>query len=202
MKLSNWIKYGIAGIVTVLLLLRGCDYATEKGWLGKSSNSSIDTVTVTVHKTDTIFAKDTIYIPKLVPHLVYTTTPTHTISTEDCNTLRTYRDTTDDERITIATEAVVQGRLESFGLAYKLKVPLIIRDSTIVKQTITKTDSVTTRPKSSISVGGVLGYKETAPFLFYASKRHEFGIGYNLQTSKPIEGVRFMYKYNLWKSKR
>ena len=123
-------------IIVVLLFLMGCPK-------DNFNCNPITSDTIVVTKSDTIYAKNTVYQFKYKtvnkPFTVYLDTNSVTNLTT-CDSIRIYKDTMDDENLTVFTEDTVKGKLLGQNLKYKLKVPLQIRDS--IFTTITNTTEI------------------------------------------------------------
>lgn len=158
-------------------------------------------VTVTNYR-DTIFPVDTIIsfvdkpIPK--PYPVYVDTSyLQPIDSLEMHRFFIYNDSIEDSNVKIYSKIVTQGKtLSSFKPSYKLKVPLIIKDSTVVKQ-----DSLVYRPyKYEIHVGGIVGFKTLAPVVEVSVNKATYGAGYDILNKSII----FTAKYRLfgWNPKK
>lgn len=159
-------------------------------------------VTVTNYR-DTIFPPDTIInLPtKLVPYPVYVKDTTglkpQLIDSLELNRFFIYNDSTEDSNVKIYSKIVTQGKtLSSFKPSYKLKVPLVIKDSTVVKQ-----DSLVYRPyKYEIHAGGIVGFKTLVPVVEVSINKATYGAGYDILNKSII----FTAKYRLfgWNPKK
>ncbi len=169
---------------------------------GKSCGSKViepvepKVVTVTNYR-DTIFPPDTIInLPtKLVPYPVYVKDTTglksQPIDSLELNRFFVYNDSTEDSNVKIYSKIVTQGKtLNSFKPSYKLKVPLIIKDSTVVKM-----DSLIYRPyKYEIHAGGIVGFRTLAPVVEMSINKVTYGAGYDILNKSII----FTAKYRLF----
>lgn len=158
-------------------------------------------VTVTNYR-DTIFPVDTIisFVDKPVPkpYPVYVDTSyLQPIDSLELNRFFVYNDSIEDSNVKIYSKIVTQGKtLSSFKPSYKLKVPLIIKDSTVVKQ-----DSLVYRPyKYEIHAGGIVGFKTLAPVVEVSINKATYGAGYDILNKSII----FTAKYRLfgWNPKK
>jgi len=153
-------------------------------------------ITVTNYR-DTIFPPDTIInLPtKLVPYPVYVKDTSglkpQPADSLELNRFFVYNDSTEDSNIKIYSKIVTQGKtLNSFKPSYKLKVPLIIKDSTVVKQ-----DSLIYKPyKYEIHAGGIVGFKTLAPVIEMSINKVTYGAGYDILNKSII----FTAKYRLF----
>lgn len=153
-------------------------------------------ITVTNYR-DTIFPPDTIInLPtKLVPYPVYVKDTSglkpQPVDSLELNRFFVYNDSTEDSNIKIYSKIVTQGKtLNSFKPSYKLKVPLIIKDSTVVKQ-----DSLIYKPyKYEIHAGGIVGFKTLAPVIEMSINKVTYGAGYDILNKSII----FTAKYRLF----
>lgn len=183
---DNWKSISIIIIGIVLFLF------------GKSCGNKViestepKVVTVTNYR-DTIFPKDTVYIPKEkpVPYPVYIDTDTYKpkpIDSLEMHRFFVYNDSTEDANIKIYSKIVTQGRtLNSFKPSYKLKVPLIIKDSTVVK-----IDSLVYKPyKYEIHAGGIVGFKTLAPVIEMSINKATYGAGYDILNKSVIFTVKY-----------
>ncbi len=147
--------------------------------------------------TDTIFPKDTIYrdtiIPKWFPKhdTVWVPLPKDSV---DCEKVYAYDDTLIKKDYEVYTRTHVQGKLRALDIGVKLKVPLVIKDCTIVKR-----DTFIYRVlKYQIGAGTILTPKTIIPNIELQIKDNSFGVGYDLFNKYPI----VTYKRTLWKSKK
>lgn len=158
-------------------------------------------VTVTNYR-DTIFPKDTVikFKDKLVPYPVYIDTNTYVpkpIDSLDMSRFFVYNDSTEDSNIKIYSKIVTQGRtLNSFKPSYKLKVPLIIKDSTVVKQ-----DSLIYKSyKYEIHAGGIVGFRTAAITADLSVDKCTYGFGYDFINKAPL--ISFKYRLFGWTPKK
>lgn len=152
-------------------------------------------ITVTNYR-DSIFPKDTVitFKDKPVPYPVYihdTTLIPQPVDSLELNRFFVYNDSTEDSNVKIYSKIVTQGKtLSSFKPSYKLKVPLIIKDSTVVKQ-----DSLVYRPyKYEIHAGSIVGFKVLAPVVEMSINKATYGAGYDILNKSII----FIVKYRLF----
>ena len=93
------------------------------------------------HHYDTIYQKDTLIQFKTKyntkPVYVYLDTM-HTRTSNICDSIREYSDTLRNLQLDIYSKNSVLGLLRSSNISYKLKVPIIIKDSSIVTKTVFK----------------------------------------------------------------
>lgn len=183
------------GIVAIALFIGGYQCGSGK------SEKTIETKTVTNYR-DTIFPKDTVitFKDRPVPYPVYIDTNTYIpkpIDSLDMSRFFVYNDSTEDSNIKIYSKIVTQGKtLSSFKPSYKLKVPLIIKDSTVVK-----IDSLVYRPyKYEIHAGGIVGFRTAAITAELSVDKCTYGIGYDFINKAPL--VSFKYRLFGWTPKK
>ena len=149
-------------------------------------------ITVTNYR-DTIFPVDTFYSHTVIPgkpRIIHDTIPVYYLDSASCNRFYIYDDTIKDTKYDIVSRQIVQGRLSSSDIKVKLKVPLIIKDSTVVKQ-----DSLVYRPyKYEIHAGGIVGFKTLAPVVEMSINKATYGAGYDILNKSII----FTAKYRLF----
>lgn len=159
-------------------------------------------ITVTNYR-DTIFPPDTIInLPtKLVPYPVYVKDTSglkpQPVDSLELNRFFVYNDSTEDSNIKIYSKIVTQGKtLNSFKPSYKLKVPLIIKDSTVVK-----IDSLIYRPyKYEIHAGGIVGFNTAAITADLSVDKCTYGFGYDFINKAPL--ISFKYRLYGWIPKK
>mgnify|MGYP000382038713 FL=1 len=158
-------------------------------------------ITITNYR-DTIFPPDTIInLPtKLVPYPVYihdTTLIPQPLDSLELYRFFVYNDSIEDSNVKIYSKIVTQGKtLNSFKPSYKLKVPLIIKDSTVVK-----IDSLVYRPyKYEIHAGGIIGFNTAAITGDLSIDKCTYGIGYDFINKAPI--ISFKYRLYGWTPKK
>lgn len=183
------------GLVAILLFFLGYQ-------CGNKDNSQSAVTKVVTNYRDTIFPKDTIltFKDKLIPYPVYIhDTTLLSLPTDSLDLYRffVYNDSIEDSNIKIYSNILTQGRtLRKFKPSYKLKVPLIIRDSTVVK-----IDSfIYQEYKYKIYVGIIASPKMLAPTLDFSINRSTYSIGYDPFNKQPIIG--FKYKLISWSPKK
>lgn len=154
-------------------------------WFGRSCGKSkeiIEPLIVTeTHYSDTIFPKDTIisFKDKPVPYPVYVDTNKYRpipIDSLDMHRFFTYKDSTEDLNVKIYSEIHTQGKtLKYFKPSYKLKVPLIIKDSVVIKK-----DSLIYVPyKYEIHGGIIVSPSMIAPTIDLSINKGTYGLGYD-----------------------
>ena len=176
------IKWVVIGVI-ILLLLKECNSAIKSYLPGFKPKS--DTVVVTSHTSDTIWAIDTIY--KIKPKKVFipvvdTFWKPVSIDTMDFFRVFVSRDTFPDSNLTLFTETHYQGLLREIKPSYKLKIPIKIVDTVKVATTITITNTVTVPSTLQMHIGAIVSSGLLAPEVGVSLKRHTFRIGYNLYT--------------------
>ena len=191
--MNNKILYVIIIILFILLLI---DKSCRKP---NKSFKQIETYIDTIKTTDTIWAKDTIYkfktirqpkatdsifvhdtmlIKQLIPDYV------------DCTYLRVYNDSAWDENIILYYTDTIFGILFSKNMSYKLKVPLIINNNTIINK----------KSKFSLYTGiEAGGNKQTfnlSPYVLINHKKNQYFIRYDLvnKTTNIGLGIRILQK--------
>lgn len=180
------IKDGFFLILALFILT----FFLYKGCGPKPIINNSDTVTVTIHKTDTIRDTVTVYKfkPKKVPVHDSILVPFH--DSTICQYQRTYSDTSRDSNIVIINNIAVQGKLNKLQTSYKLLVPLKIVDSVFTTTTITNTIDKT--PKFSM-YGGISAVNivqpSLQPYLTANLKKFNAFYGYNLNTQEHTVGV-------------
>jgi len=195
------LKYIFYSIIVIAFFIGG--YQCGNGNInGKEYTNSSDTVKI--HTRDTVFAKDTIisFKDKPVPYPVYIDTNTYKplpLDSLELNRFFVYNDSIEDKNVKIYSKIVTQGKtLNSFKPSYKLKVPLIIYDST----KITITDSVIIKeiklPRYQLDAGVIAGTSILAPVIEFKMNNISYMAGYDPFSKKPIIGI----KVRLWKSKK
>jgi len=155
-------------------------------------------VTITNYR-DTIFPVDTFYSHEVIPgkpRIIHDTVPVYFLDSTQCNRFYIYDDTIKDSKYDVISRQVVQGRLSSSNIKVKLKVPLIIKDSTVVKQ-----DSLVYRPyKYEIHAGGIVGFKTAALTADLSVDKCTYGIGYDFINKAPV--ISFKYRLFGWTPKK
>jgi len=155
-------------------------------------------VTITNYR-DTIFPVDTFYSHTVIPgkpRIIHDTVPVYFLDSTQCNRFYIYDDTIKDSKYDVISRQVVQGRLSSSNIKVKLKVPLIIKDSTVVKQ-----DSLVYRPyKYEIHAGGIVGFKTAALTADLSVDKCTYGIGYDFINKAPV--ISFKYRLFGWTPKK
>lgn len=169
--------------------------------LGKSCGNKViktldpEIITITNYR-DTIFPKDTVYESKWYPSKPKYDTVWIPFDSVDVNKILVYNDTIKKPEYEAYTETTVQGILRDMKLGIKLKVPLMIKDCTVVKK-----DSLIYRPyKYEIHGGLVVGLTMLAPTIDLSIDRCTYSIGYNPFNRQPIIG--FKYRLIGWTPKK
>jgi hypothetical protein len=149
-------------------------------------------ITITNYR-DTIFPVDTFYSHTIIPgkpRIIHDTVPVYYLDSASCNRYYVYDDTIKDSKYDVISRQVVQGRLSSSNIKVKLKVPLIIKDSIVVKM-----DSLIYRPyKYEIHAGGVVGFRTLTPVVEMSINKATYGAGYDILNKSII----FTAKYRLF----
>jgi len=183
---------------TIAIVLMVCGvFLWGKSCGSKTIEPQEPKVTTITKYRDTIFPPDTVInLPtKLVPYPVYVKDTTglkpQPVDSLELHRFFVYNDNIEDSNVKIYSKIVTQGKtLNSFKPSYKLKVPLIIKDSTVVKQ-----DSLVYRPyKYEIHAGGIVGFKTLAPIVEMSINKATYGAGYDILNKSII----FTVKYRLF----
>jgi hypothetical protein len=155
-------------------------------------------VTVTNYR-DTIFPVDTFYSHEIIPgkpRIIHDTVPVYYLDSASCNRYYIYDDTIRDSKYDVISRQIVQGRLSSSNIKVKLKVPLIIKDSTVVK-----IDSLIYRPyKYEIHAGGIVGFNTAAITADLSVDKCTYGFGYDFINKAPL--ISFKYRLFGWTPKK
>ena len=184
-------------IVTVIIICGVFLWGKSCG--NKTTESTEPKVVTITNYRDTIFPVDTFYSHMVIPgkpRIIHDTVPVYYLDSASCNRYYVYEDTIKDFRYDVVSKQVVQGRLSSSNIRVKLKVPLIIKDSTVVKM-----DSLIYRPyKYEIHAGGIVGFKVLAPVIEMSIDKGTYGAGYDILNKSII----FTAKYRLhgWAPKK
>jgi hypothetical protein len=187
---DNWDLISIVIIISLILIL-----------FNKCNNKikQTESIVITNYK-DTIYPKDTIYVPEIkeIPYPVYIDTNTYipkSIDSLEINRFFFYKDTIKDSNIEIYRNIHTQGKTLVFNkLEYKLKVPLIIKDCTIVK----KDSLIYKLPKYQFNIGMFTNFKSITPMLELSVNNNSYMLGYDLLNKYPTLG----FKYRIYKSKK
>lgn len=156
-------------------------------------------VTITNYR-DTIFPVDTFYSHKVIPgkpRIIHDTVPTYYLDSASCNRYYIYDDTIRDSKYDVISRQVVQGRLSSSNIKVKLKVPLMVTNSTTV--TITK-DSLIIHPcKYEIHAGILATPRMLAPMLEVSVDKWSYSAGYDPFNKQPV--IQVKYRLHGWTPK-
>lgn len=146
-------------------------------------------VTITNYR-DTIFPVDTFYSHSVIPgkpRIIHDTVPVYFLDSTQCNRFYIYDDTIKDSKYDVISRQVVQGRLSSSNIKVKLKVPLIIKDSTVVK-----IDSLIIHPyKYEIHAGILATPKMLAPMIEVSVDKWSYSAGYDPFNKQPVIQVKY-----------
>jgi hypothetical protein len=170
-------------------------------FVGKSCSVTPKPETIIQHEwhyRDTIFPKDTIYSDRWYPSKsrVDTFWKEPLSPNVDCNRLLSYTDTFKKKEYDIYSNVTVQGELKGMLLNVKLKVPLMIKDCTVVK-----IDSLVYRPyKYEIHGGIVVSPRMFAPVAEVSIDKSTYMLGYDPFNKQPIIG--FKYRIFGWTPKK
>lgn len=148
-----------------------------------------NTITL-INYRDTVFPKDTIYkdtiIPKYIPKhdTIWLPLPKDSV---DCERVFLYNDTISKKEYDVYTSAHVQGRLRALDVGVKLKVPIMIKDCTVVKK-----DSLVYLPnKYEIHAGLVASPVSLYPTVEMSVDKNTFGVGYDPFNKIPYISYKF-----------
>jgi hypothetical protein len=145
-KHNTWIGIEAAIIVlliAVLLCLKECESNIEvTNPISRVVYTETDTITII--KTDTITRYVTLKVPTPIPHV-----------TPDGDTAQTYVQEYSDSIIDAPLTATLKGKLDSWDLKYKTKIPTTITNTVTVTNTVTETKEVNV-PKNMLFVNGVI----------------------------------------------
>lgn len=146
--------------------------------------------TLIVTKVDTIHSKDTVlkYALKLKFKVDTVIKPIYLDSTE-CNRIYVYEDSISTKDYTLYRKSHVQGRLRYDTTGVKLKVPLLVINST----TVTIKDSIfVDKPyKYEIHTGVVASPKFLAPTIDLSINKITYSVGYDPFNKQPIIGLKY-----------
>lgn len=152
-QIKNYIILGSFLIIGILLMVKSCGKTVTKTEYQPEVEHHYDTI----YQKDTLIQFKTKYNTK--PVYVYLDT-THIRATNVCDSIREYSDTLKNLQLDIYTKNSVLGILKSSNISYKLKVPIIIKDSSIVTKTV---NNVIIQPnKWDLYAIGELGGSQTS----------------------------------------
>lgn len=168
-------------------------------YLGKQCGSSKsiepipDKVITVINYRDTIFPKDTVYIDSLIPKYI----PKHDTlwlplpkDSIDCGRVFIYKDSIIKKDYNIYTTSHIQGKLRAMEVGVKLKVPLEIHDSTVIK-----IDSLVYKPyKYEIHTGVMVGIKNIVPTIDLSIDKCTYSLGYDPFNKQPMIGFKYRLK--------
>ncbi len=189
-------KYIFIGVAIVLAFVLGNQCSN-----GSKSDLKPITDTFYVHTSDTIYPPlKPITMPyKKVIEYVYIKSPSHALDSltyQELNQWRLYSSTLSDSNLVLYIENTIQGFHRGRSVNYRLKVPLMIRDS--VKMTITKQIPIPVLPNWQIGAGALVTPKGISFMVDYSKNRNTFILGYDPFNKVPTIG----YKRILFKSKK
>ena len=179
-------------IIAILLFKTGCNKP--------STDLSPKTDSVTTH--DTVWAKDTIIAFKSIYRPIHDTvykidTLKNDIDPFDLFFVREYGDTLDDTNQTIYTYVKTLGMLDSMSIKYRLKVPVVINNTTTITNTIIETKIPKLSIYAGLEAGGNTSTFNLSPFINLniknnsisyrygvLDKTHNVGVGIKLYNSK------------------
>jgi len=154
-KFKNYIITILFAIIGILLLLRQCgDGGTSNGTIIQGKPIS-DTLIVhdTIRAVDTIIQTKWIKSPRIIEETPYNSNSLENESI--CKMYRTYADSVEDENQTLYYTAKVVGRLDSIKMDYKLKIPLIINNTTTINTL--RVDTLVRPPKWQVFLNSEIG---------------------------------------------
>jgi hypothetical protein len=170
----------LIAIVLFVMLLNKCGDALNKYKIENQKD------TIITHKTDTVWARDTVFsfkkIKVPVPQVDTLYKPIY-VDTNDCRRIFVYKDSLVDTNLVIYYKDYIQGILRGKELSYKLKVPLRIYDST--------TTIIKINPKFELYGTLMLSKGMIAPMGEIGLKRFKIGFGYNLNTKAPVGSISY-----------
>tara|TARA_R110000868_G_scaffold307030_1_gene568503 strand:- start:1049 stop:1639 length:591 start_codon:yes stop_codon:yes gene_type:complete len=171
-KVKNW-TIVVLLVLSLIFFLRSCEKPVGK-------NRTIYMIdTVKIHTRDTVWAKDTTFVligsPIVVDSIPYFDSTTGNLT----DYIRTYKDTIEDTNLVVFTEHLIKGTLLGSGMSYKLKIPLVIYDST------TTTIKIIEELNMGLYGGLESGYKTFSPYLDLKVKRWDFGASYDIYNKTP-----------------
>lgn len=182
---ENW-KTIVTVIIICIVFLWGKSCSTK---VIESTEPRI--VTVTNYK-DTIFPVDTFYSHTIIPgkpRIIHDTVPIYYLDSTSCNRYYIYDDTIRDSKYDVISRQIVQGRLSSSNIKVKLKVPLMVVNSTTV--TIKK-DSIILHPyKYEIHAGILATPKMLAPMIEVSVDKWSYSAGYDPFNKQPVIQVKY-----------
>lgn len=192
-QIFNTIKWIVIGII-VLLILRECKDVINSTTNSFKPKSSSDTITIVKSKTDTIWATDTVTILKpknvFIPRIDTVWKPVY-VDTTDFFRVYVSKDTFSTKDVDIYTEIHYQGLLRDIKPSYKLKVPLTIVETKTITNNITVHDTAFKPSLVQLQIGLIVSSNILGPEVGVSYKRHNFGVGYNIQNKFPT--LRYSY---------
>lgn len=175
-RLKNYALVCMMAIIAVLVLLRQCgDSGTGESIIKGTPVSDTIVTHDTIRAVDTIIHTKWLKSPKIVSE-----TPISLIDDSVCKKYRTYVDSVEDKNQTLYYTAKVIGKLDSIRMDYKLKVPLVINNTTTINTF--RTDTLIRPNKWSLYGYSEIGGNATQ---FNAS------LGIDLAVKRVIVGYRY-----------
>lgn len=176
------------GIIAIALFIFG--YQCGSGNIGPKTDSKTIIDTFTIHTTDTIKPDPRIlwYPSKPKIRIDTVSIPVYLDSIE-CNRIYVYDDTIKTKDYDLYRKMSLQGKLRYDSIGVKLKVPLMVTNSTTV--TITK-DSLIIHPyKYEIHTGILATPKMLAPMLELSVDKWTYSAGYDPFNKQPVIQVKY-----------
>ena len=135
-KYKNYIILGLILIIGILFMFKTCKPVPIK--------TEYQDNIITEHHYDTIYHKDTIIKFKTIfyPKVDSVIKIQYKVDSNLCHFERIYNDTLRNSQLDIYNRSKVIGLLETNSISYKLKVPIIIKDSIIVTKTVVHPNKV------------------------------------------------------------
>lgn len=183
------------GIVAIALFLFGYQCGRDNNTLKTNSKTITDTLLVT--KVDTIKPLPEIKWYALKPIIkIDTIIKSIYLDSTECNRIYVYEDTIKTKDYDLYRKSYVQGKLRFDTTGVKLKIPLIINNTTTVS--INNHDTIIKSNKWDIKVGILAGFNTLAPTIDYTKNRTTYMIAYDPFNKIPYIGI----KYTIFKSKK
>lgn len=179
------------GIIAISLFIFGYKCGSDN--INPKTDSKTIVDTFIVKTTDTIKPEPKVlWYPSKPKIRIDTVIKPVYLDSNECNRIYIYEDTIRTKDYDLYRKSHVQGRLIFDTMGVKLKVPLMIVNSTTV--TIKK-DSLIIHPyKYEIHAGGIVGFKVLAPVIEMSINKGTYGTGYDILNKSII----FTAKYRLF----
>jgi len=186
------------GIIAIGLFIFGYQCGNNNNITSKNDSKTI-VDTFTIHTTDTIKPEPKIlWYPSKPKIIIDTVTKPIYLDSSDCNRIYVYEDTIRTKDYDLYRKSHVQGILRYDTTGVKLKVPLMVTNSTTV--TIKK-DSLITHPyKYEIHVGILATPKMLAPMVELSVDKWSYSTGYDPFNKQPV--IQVKYRIHGWAPKK